>query len=303
MGFMDTLALPPAMTSQDTWINWKIATRNGNETKIPICPHTEEFGATDDPDTWASYEKASELSNERDWLHLGFVFTEQDDLVGIDLDHMRDADTGEIDDDAEEIINKLDSYTEISPSGEGFHIIVKGDLPRGRNRHEGVEMYEDGRFFTVTGNRLPGTEPEVKGRNGPLRVVHHQFVAEDKSAQETASQRASGGGTDLSDADVSLEDEEILQKAKDSRNGKKFEALWNGITSGYASQSEADLALCSYLAFWTGGDADQMDRLFQESGLYRPKWDKEHFSDGKTYGEATINKAIETSTDFYTGDD
>lgn len=292
MGFMDTLALPPAMTRQDTWICWKVEKRNGKNTKIPICPHTEEFGKTDDPDTWSSYEKAAELAKQEKY-GLGFVFTDNDNLVGIDLDDMRDPETGEIDSRANEIIDRLDSYTEISPSGEGFHVIVKGQMPSGRNRKGGIEMYEGGRFFTVTGNRLPGTEPQVKRRDGPLRVIHHKFLRETKVNKTQSTTKNRG------DPDIDLDDHEVLQKAKNSNNGKKFEALWNGITSGYDSHSEADLALCSYLAFWTGGDKQQMDTLFRKSGLHRNKWDREHSSRGKTYGEMTIDKAVASSDNFY----
>lgn len=291
MGFMDTLALPPAMTRLDHWICWTVEKRNGKDTKIPIDPSTQEFGKTDDRETWGTYEEAAELA-KRDEYGLGFVFTGEDDLVGVDLDDVRDPETGEVTDErAEEIINRLDSYTEISPSGEGFHVIVKGDMPSGRNRKGGIEMYEDGRFFTVTGNRVPGTEPEVKSRTGPLRVIHHKFLKEHKARRNTNV----GAG----DPDIDLDDNEVLRKAKNSNSGKQFEALWNGITSGYDSHSEADLALCSYLAFWTGGDAKQMDDLFRKSGLMRDKWDREHSSDGKTYGEMTIQKAIRSSDSFY----
>src|SRR5215218_6627247 len=71
-------------------------------------------------------------------------------------------------------------------------------------------------------------------------------------------------------------------------------------TSDYASGSEADLALCSRLAFWTSGDSDRIDKLFRQSGLYRPKWDERHYGDGRTYGQATIEKALEGATEFYT---
>lgn len=288
----NTLTLPPAMTSRDQWINWKVDTRNGKETKIPICPHTEEFGKTDDPETWASYEKAAELYNRDEGPNygLGFVFTEDDPLVGVDLDHMRDPTTGKIDGVAEDIINELDSFTEISPSGEGFHVIVKGDMPTGRNRHEGVEMYDSGRFFTVTGNRVPGTESEVKQRDGPLRVIHHRYLARDDDEQSETPETT---------PDLDLNEDEVLTMARNASNGDKFEALWNGHTLHYDSHSEADLALCSYLAFWTGGDPQKMDDLFRQSGLMREKWDEQHASSGSTYGDMTIKKAIETSTAFY----
>jgi len=79
-------------------------------------------------------------------------------------------------------------------------------------------------------------------------------------------------------------------------------SLYRGSTAGYPSQSEADMALCSLLAFWTGGDATQMDRLFRNSGLMRPKWDEVHFSDGATYGERTVERAIAGSEEFYSED-
>jgi hypothetical protein len=66
--------------------------------------------------------------------------------------------------------------------------------------------------------------------------------------------------------------------------------LWQGDTSGYASASEADLALCGMLAFWCGRDIGQMDRLFRKSGLMRDKWNRPQ--SGSTYGMITIEKAI-----------
>ncbi len=86
---------------------------------------------------------------------------------------------------------------------------------------------------------------------------------------------------------------ELLHRAMDATNGAKFERLWYGAwEDAYPSQSEADLALCALLAFWTGRDAQQIDRLFRASGLYRPKWDAKHFADGRTYGERTVALAV-----------
>lgn len=291
MSVWNTLTLPPAMTRRDQWLCWATGRRNGKTTKIPKNPNTGGPGRADEPQTWASYEAAKEASDQHGW-GLGFVFTDDDPLIGIDLDHMRDPETGEVDDRAEDIITELDSFTEISPSGEGFHIIARGDMPSGRKRHDDVEMYADGRFFTVTGNKVPGTPSEAKRRDGPLRVVHERYLARDDETTETPDRTP----------DIDLDENELLKKAKNASNGDQFEALWNGHTRGYDSHSEADLALCSYLAFWTGGDAQQMDELFRQSGLYRDKWDQQHSSSGQTYGEMTIEQAIRTSTSFYTGE-
>ena len=92
--------------------------------------------------------------------------------------------------------------------------------------------------------------------------------------------------------------EQLLQLAKSSKNGAAFTALWNGALEGYSSPSEADLALCSYLAFWTGRDASKMDTMFRQSGLMRDKWDRQQ--SGTTYGAITIQKAIEHCREIYT---
>ncbi|ELY62816.1 hypothetical protein C489_21106 [Natrinema versiforme JCM 10478] len=104
------------------------------------------------------------------------------------------------------------------------------------------------------------------------------------------------------DTDVDLEDKDLLEKARNASNGEKFERLWRGSTAGYESQSEADMALCCLLAFWTGGDHTRMDRLFRQSGLLRDKWDDVHYADGSTYGEKTIERAIASTSEFYDPD-
>ena len=90
---------------------------------------------------------------------------------------------------------------------------------------------------------------------------------------------------------VNLSDEEVIGRARNACSGATFSALWNGDTSGYGSHSEADLALCNMLAYWTGGNAEQADRLFRASGLMREKWDRRQ--SGTTYGAQTVQKAVE----------
>jgi len=135
-------------------------------------------------------------------------------------------------------------------------------------------------------------------------AIHREYVQD--TERDTASESEPGNGTDdespttgTADVDVDLEDEDLLEKARNASNGEKFERLWNGNTVGYDSQSEADMALCCLLAFWTGGDRTQMDHLFRQSGLLREKWDEVHYADGSTYGEKTIERAIATTSEFY----
>lgn len=97
-----------------------------------------------------------------------------------------------------------------------------------------------------------------------------------------------------------LTDDKLIEKASRARNGAKFARLFSGEWEGdYASQSEADLGLCSLLAFWTGADAGRTDRLFRRSGLFRGKWDEKHFGSGATYGGETVAKAVSGARESY----
>ncbi len=94
-----------------------------------------------------------------------------------------------------------------------------------------------------------------------------------------------------------LTDQQLLEKAAAARHGADFTALWSGDTSAYGDDdSRADLALCNHLAFWTGKDLAQMDRLFRQSKLFRPKWDEKR-GDAGTYGQITLAKAIAGTRD------
>lgn len=97
---------------------------------------------------------------------------------------------------------------------------------------------------------------------------------------------------------VELDDLALIERAKRSRNGAAFTALWAGDITGYKSHSEADIALCNALAWWTNGDADRVDCLFRQSGLFRPdKWDRP--TAGSTYGALTVQNAVGTARGGY----
>ena len=177
------------------------------------------------------------------------------------------------------ILLQLDSYAETSVSGNGIHIIVKASLNgRRRNRRGPFEVYEAGRYFVVTGDHIKGTPATIEERQAELESVLAKFLPPPARAEPPAP-------GPLPDAD----DHDLLERAFRARNGGGFQALWRGDWTGYPSQSEADLALCSMLAFWTGDDANRMDRLFRQSGLMREKWDTRHGE--TTYGARTIDVA------------
>lgn len=287
-------AVPSGLRERDTWVCWRTEDRDGDPTKVPVDPSTGGYASASDPDTWTTFDRARayHTNPDTDTDGVGFVFTSGDTVAGVDLDKCRDPDSGQPTDTARDVIDRLDSYTEVSPSGTGYHVYVHGFIPDDGNRRDGVEMYDDARFFTVTGDHVDGTPDTVEQRADALRAVHGDYVADDDG-----DDGADAGDAGAGDVDVDLDDDALLSKAKDAENGDKFRRLWNGDTAGYDSHSEADLALCSMLAFWTGGDRTRIDRLFRRSGLCRDKW-----TDREDYRQRTIDTALDGVSDVYDPD-
>jgi len=281
-------AIPNELKQFPNWVTWRAEERDGKKTKVPYTPRTRRLASSTDPKTWGTFEDA--LADYHDGSPadgIGFVFTDSP-FCGVDLDHVLDGD-GKPDETAAWVVAGLRSYTERSPGGDGLHVIVEADLPPGRRRRKGkgeskIEVYDTGRYFTVTGDHWPGTPQEIGERQAEIELVYEAiFAPEPEPPRESATPQP-----------VDLDDRDLLDKATSADDGARFTQLWNGDISGYDSQSEADLALCNLLAFWTGGDRARMDRLFRQSGLYRDKWDR------KDYSEKTLGLALKGRTEFYT---
>lgn len=141
-------------------------------------------------------------------------------------------------------------------------------------------QYNPSDFDAVLDQAQPEPRPEPK----PAAQPH-----EPKQEQQQASTKGFDGT-----------DEQLIEAASGAENGPDFRKLWSGDTSGHGGDaSAADLALANHLAFWCGPDPVRIDRLFRRSGLMRPKWDEKHFSNGDTYGAATVKKALQGRTEFY----
>ncbi len=142
------------------WVCWCYEKdRNGKPTKVPYNARTGGKASHSNPHTWSSYDQAVYARDhrftfdDRSYDGIGFVFN--NDYTGIDLDHCIDPETGEPNAWAQAIIDRVDSYTELSPSGTGVHIIARGTIPKGVKRPE-IEMYCRARFFTISGKTLEG---------------------------------------------------------------------------------------------------------------------------------------------------
>lgn len=224
---------------------------------------------------------------------VGYVFSADDPFTGVDLDNCCPT-PGELERWAVGIVELLGSYAEFSPSGTGVHIVVQGDKPDKRCKKVGyggdgrdVEVYDSGRFFCMTGDRLPDTNPEVQERTEELTKLYEMLFPEKPPAGKPTRRPPSGEASEKSD-------DSLLGLAFNAANGSKFQSLWAGNTSEYdGDESRADLALCCELAFWTDRDPARMGRLFRRSGLMRPKWDR------ADYAERTIQAAIDHTPEGY----
>jgi len=280
--------IPSELKNLEQWVLWKKEERGGNLTKIPYDPKTWSKASSTDRGTWGSYDQAITAYRKGDFQGIGFVFSGEDDIIGIDWDHVRDPYTGAWDEMALEEIRNIGSYAEISPSGTGAHVIVRGTIPGDRKRSGNREMYSHSRYFTVTGRHIPETPLSVEKANpGSIEAVYNAMVG---GQGVTESEH---GATDETDE---IPDDEILRMCQNAANRRKFNALWSGRWSEYPSQSEADSALCCILAFYTRNPI-QIDRISRKSKLYREKWDEMR---GKmTYGMQTIQHALETQKEHY----
>ncbi|MEG0896881.1 MAG: hypothetical protein RSF73_05005, partial [Ruthenibacterium sp.] len=273
--------IPEELKKMPQWVCYK------SPSKVPINPRTGSNAMSTNPDTWSDYNTAVEAVTRLGLSGVGFVLS--NGVMGIDIDDCFDENTGEISTLATDIVSTVSSYTEISPSGTGLHILCFGKKPGDacRNRELSLEIYDGGRYFTVTGN-IFGNCTEITEQSEQVSQVYNRYLNTGTKKVQTA----------IPTSVVELTDSEMLEKAMSSKDGSRFSDLYRGMwQSYYKSQSEADLGFCNMLAFWLGCDMARMNAVFKASGLMRKKWDEKH---GKqTYGEMTLQKAVSDCQQIY----
>lgn len=284
-GAADFLA---ALKSVPQWICWAYGPkqRNGKRSKPPVDPVTGKGVNAHDPANWMDFETAlNHVRNNPRLAGIGFVSTPNLNITGLDIDDCRDPETGEHTDKAERILSAFrNTYAEVSPSGAGYRLFAFGTTPEGFGNHKGkTEAYSSGQYLTVTFDHVTGHANDLADCTDAL----HQYAREYLSP--TAATPASTPTPVPSTRCSRLDDAEVLERAtSNATTGGRFGRLWAGDWCNLASHSEADLALCRYLYYWSG-DAEQVDRLYRMSALARPKWDRR--CGGQTYGERTLERA------------
>jgi len=307
--------IPQEMKNLRRWIGFKLLQKDGKTTKVPFNAITGQYGSSTDPHSWTSFRVAMLGCVKYHFDGLGFCLGQNPEdntfISGIDLDNHGEEDFKQI---ATEFIETLNSYTELSPSGKGIHIIIKGKKPDGRCRKDNIEVYSTGRFFTVTGNVVKPMP--VMDREEELADLWEKYLKQEETERYTPVDDdfegfafGSSAPRNISSSPVvSLSDDEVLDAIEHSPSANDFFRLFNGDMSAYGDDhSRADAALCQYLAFWTGCDKMQMDRIFRRSKLIREKWDQKRNATNRngislssgTYGSQTIELATSSQRDVY----
>ena len=283
--------LPQVLKDKPQFCCWKYEERSGRKTKVPYNPVTGKRAKADKRSTFKDFSSAVAAVSNYD----GIGFLVGNDICVIDLDDCFDS-SGKLKPIAQSIVEAFSGcYMEHSPSGKGLHIFFKAtgfNFDKIKyyinNRKLGVEVYvaaATNRFVTVTGNVF--ADGDIPEKSNELQMILDKYMLRPAPVKQLLD----------TESKSYLSDKSVIEKALKSANGERFKALWQGDTSGYASASEADLALCGMLAFWCGRDIGQMDRLFRKSGLMRDKWNRPQ--SGSTYGMITIEKAIANATEIY----
>lgn len=283
--------IPDELKQLNNWCVWKFEKRNGKRTKIPFNAATGEFAKSNDKSTWSSYETAI---NAEGVDGIGFFF--EPPYLGIDIDDIDDdlhrfKQGDKLDNIVSEFNEAFKSYTEVSPSGNGLHIIVKGKIPGSRRRKGNIEMYDSGRFFTMTGKTIGKYKDVTEVSEQVFKTIYEKYLP-DNTVKYPTTNNYQQNIHNLSEIDV-------INEIYKSKQAKLFDDLMKGnYEPYYTSHSEADMALANILAFWCARDYSQMDSIFRQSNLYRDKWDEKRKN--STYGEQTLFKAINEANNIYT---
>ena len=307
--------VPDELKAGAVWLLWaKVPNDKAHSgfDKVPVNARTLGAGSSTNAGAWCDFDTAVqslEAHYGEQWQDskgrtgnicgLGFALNGLDDIFVIDVDNIDDLDS---DFEGADMVQALGSYTERSVSGHGLHIICKGQKPAGTCKKGRFEVYDSGRYMTFTGEICYGFN-SIRDCTDSFKPFYDKYFGEDKKVRkpvEKSKEVSTPATAAPPSASGALTDNEIIEKCMSERGGSgdKFARLWHGEFDG--DQSAADLALCNKLAFYTT-DTAQIDRLFRQSGLYRDKWDEVHYSSGETYGQHTIECAVDDCTGHYGG--
>ncbi len=256
-------SLPDEMKNKPNWV--VVRTRENKETgrldKFLIDVHTGKFAESNEPKTWTDFDAACKYAKEHGGVALAYALDGADGIACIDLDHCIGED-GKRSALADEVLAKCGkTYSEQSVSGRGIHVFgkTKGTDIRSFSKDGDMEYYQDRHFITMTGDGAGYSRLES------FDTPEMQSLLERKLERRTEWKNVGKGEAGLSQMD----DRELLEKAFSAKNGDTVRRLYHGEDLRH-NHSNSDMSLMNYLAFYSGGNVEQMTRIFATSGLFRP---------------------------------
>ena len=263
-------SLPDEMRNKSNWV--VVRTRENNDTgrleKFLIDVHTGKFAESDNPKTWTDFDSACKYAKEHGGVALAYALDGKDGIACIDLDKCIGED-GKRTPLAEEVLSKCGkTYIEHSLSGKGLHIFGRtkcADL-RSFSKDGDMEYYQGGQFIAMTGDGTGFYQL------GDFDTPEMKALLERKLERRTEWTNVGKGEAGL----TQMDDRELLEKAFSAKNGDTVRRLYNGEDLRH-NHSNSDMSLMNYLAFYSGGNVEQMTRIFATSGLYRPEKDASYY--------------------------
>jgi putative DNA primase/helicase len=299
VGAVNPDGIPQEMKAVRRWVTWVGVQKRRQDGSVE---YTKEPRRADNPaarasstreTTWADFETAMDAVRRQQVHGLGFVLG--DGWIGVDLDDAYDAD-GNLKPMAADVVTRVATYAERSVSGEGVHLIARGEVPEGR-KWEDVEVYGAGRYFTVTGDHLAGTPATVEHRTAEVEQLLQRLCQRDVAAgRRCGAALVVPGHNDGDEPEPPAAIDKILEVAH--RECRGFAAVWRGDFRAYnGDHSRAEMAVAGWLAFVCGrGQERLVRRIMWESDLRREKW-----TTNRKYLDRTIARAFEGrgENDFY----
>ena len=273
-------SIPDEMKQESRWLVYRMEPRpDGRKNKIPYDPKTGR--KANNPELGVTYQEA--LSAVKDYSGLGFYV--EPPYLCVDLDGCIDPKTGDVSEEASQIVRDLNTFAEVSPSFTGIHVWGKGTKPGTACRRDRMELYTEKRFITISGIQVPGTPKEI--RNVDIAPLYNQMVGEKPPVVEALAPPIKAPAAEVHQGGNVVTSKLVLLQTGNIQSTKPFIIADDyGNSLFYPSQSEADGALAMLLARKHDGDAAKMDADFRVSSLYRPKWDR------ADYRDATLKSAI-----------
>lgn len=278
--------IPEELKRLDKWVLWRAEWNNKKEDykKVPYATEGNKASSTNS-DTWNSFDNVIDiLENDNSFSGIGYVLNTDDDYICLDIDDAVDTNTGQLTSDlALEMINL--TYCEYSPSGTGLHCFFKGQLTEERKKKRtdlNIELYDRSRFMTFTGHSIG--QSEICDEQEVINNLLNRYFKLEESKEHIIQLDYSQQNTDLSDEEVI----NIMMKSK--QQDKLAELLKGNYNEYFDSPSEAVKSLLQYLAFYTGRNKEQMERIFLNYNNLTDKWDSKRGS--TTWGDLELDKAI-----------